>query len=130
MKAWLLGPIGSKVIGGLLILAGLAFSYRYFTNRAWHQGQRDGEIYGAAELTKKKEAEWKAKDEEFKHRETELASQEAQAAEFRASMRADYKRSIDSLRKDFSINQRNNALIPADQLDPAIIARLESLRTK
>lgn len=128
MKAWLLGPIGSKVIGGVLILAALAGVYRYVTNRAWHQGHRDGEIYGAAELTKAKEAEWKAKDEEFLRRANELQVQEQQSEQLRRTMRSDYQKGLESIKKEFSNTQRENALIPAANLDAAIILRLATLR--
>ena len=127
MLTWILGPWG-KLAGVLVLLSLLGLGYRWATNRAWEQGHTAGKVDGAADITKAKETEWKAKDEAFKVREVELNAQEAQAAQIRRNMKADLDRGLESVKKEFNAAQRANALIPADQLDSAIIARLESLK--
>lgn len=127
MLAWVIGPWG-KITGALLLIGLLGLGYRWATNRAYDQGHQAGKVDGAAEITKAKEAEWKAKDEELKLRGVELDARDAEAAAIRRSLKADYNKSVDSIKKEFGAAQRANALIPADQLDGAIIAKLDILR--
>lgn len=132
MIAWLAGKLGLsqiliEVILAALLAGGCWIALQRWGAKQWAKGEQQGRDNVAADISKKKEAEWAAKEKTLAVEAATLAAdrrtidvQASEIAATRAATRAALTQIIDAARKTQGESNAKVLTVPGPELDDAL----------